>query len=81
MILFCHLAAGVSLPVGKFADKSVQSDTNSKATGWAKPGIVVGLALHYKVNRFAGIIVKGGYWRRKQELSQQDFPIAILTKC
>ena len=47
--------AGVSLPIGKFGDKSVYQDTGSTSLGWAKPGPAIQLAINYQVSKYFGV--------------------------
>jgi len=77
LILFCNaqnhpkfsvqMAVGPSFPAGKFADKSLHSDTTSNPGGWAKPGLAVQLAIRYRVNKTSGITVQGGWQENHQD--------------
>lgn len=58
---------GVSLPVGKFANKSLTSDSISNASGLAKSGPALQIAFHYYVTKHFGLSLLVGAQENKQD--------------
>lgn len=60
---------GPSIPVGKFADKSVNTLGASEASGWAKMGPALQVAFNYHIKPAYGITLLFGGQENKQDAS------------
>jgi opacity protein-like surface antigen len=60
-----ELSLGPSLPVGRFAATSVNSE--KKVPGFAKPGLGVQFSAGYYLNKSFGLLVTGGYAVHSQD--------------
>jgi len=61
------LAAGVSIPVGKFGETYVNTFGIEKASGWAKPGPALQAGLNYHFKNVYGLKLSFSWQQNKQD--------------
>lgn len=69
-----EISIGPSLPVGKFADKSVSKDTVTNLPGRANVGIALAIAFNYRVSKiFSAILLVGGQQNKQNVQSMNNY--------